>query len=301
MKNLSIKYIPIQHWCNAARPKTLFASIGPVILGCSIAYYDGYPFNFTIAFLTLFCTLLLQIGTNYTNDYYDYINGTDKFDRIGPTRLTQSGLISAKDMKKAFLLCYSLAALVGVLLMLKGGAPIIIIGATSILAAFAYTGGPYPLSYYALGEVLAFLFFGPIALWGTYYLQTDSHSLLPLFVGCGPGLISCALMAINNLRDKKSDEKTRKVTLAVILNEKGARLVALLPLLLSSLLPFFLAFALGNIYFALAAITFYVFLPKWKFIATGKIDENLNSVLESTGKYLFLFCFFLSIIFIICK
>ena len=108
-------------------------------------------------------------------------------------------------------------------------------------------------------------------------------------------------MAINNLRDKKSDEKTRKVTLAVILNEKGARLVALLPLLLSSLLPFFLAFALGNIYFALAAITFYVFLPKWKFIATGKIDENLNSVLESTGKYLFLFCFFLSIIFIICK
>ena len=301
MNHIEMRPIPLTLWWQAIRPKTLLASIGPVLLGLSVAYYKGFSISPTIAFTTILCALLLQVGTNLTNDYYDCINGTDGDDRLGPTRLTQAGLISASAMKKSFQFCYLAAVLLGSYLMYCGGLPIILIGISSVFTAWAYTGGPFPLSYFALGEILALVFFGPIAVWGTYFLQTNEFSSFPLIIGLGPGLIAAALMAVNNLRDRRTDEKTRKLTLAIVVGEKGARLVALMPLIISSFLPFYFSYSLDNYWFLFTSLSFYLFLPSWLYLAKGKINSTLNSVLAVTGKYLFLYCLILSITFVVCK
>jgi 1,4-dihydroxy-2-naphthoate polyprenyltransferase len=269
----------------ATRPKTLLAVVGPIIIGLSLS---RNPIKIEIAFLTLACALLLQIGTNLVNDYYDGIKGVDR-DRIGPARALASGLLNAKTLKTAFLVSFLLAALLGIALMFRGGWPITTIGIFSLVTAYAYTGGPFPLSYYGLGEFLALIFFGPVAVFGTTYLQDLSFSWLPIIAGLGPGFLAATLMAVNNLRDRANDSLHGKNTIAVYLGEGKARIFTIALVLAAAIIPFIL-FAMGaSIKTLFASGVLLIFLPMWRKILKDPIDQKLNKTLSKTGLCLFLY------------
>ncbi len=285
----------MKNWILAARPKTLFASIGPVLIGLALAWDQTSSLNPTTALLTLLCAILLQVGTNLVNDYYDHVNGVDDENRLGPKRVTAEGLIAPVRVKWAFISVFTLSFIIGVYLMVQGGIPIIIIGLTSILFAWAYTGGPLPLAYFGLGELLALIYFGPVAVWGTWYIQTKDPSTLAAVMGLGPGLFSAALMAVNNLRDRQNDKEKGKVTLAVLFGEAGARSLPLLFVFLGVLLPFMAGIILHKPLLFPAMIVPLVFMKNWLHLAKGPIDAGLNMALANTGKCLFLYCLVLSI------
>jgi 1,4-dihydroxy-2-naphthoate polyprenyltransferase len=209
-------------WKLAARPKTLPAAISPVIVGIAIAVAAG-GMRWLAAAAALVAALLLQIGANLANDYFDYFKGADAGERFGPLRVTQAGLATPAEMRRAMGAVFGLAALIGVYLAWVGGWPVLVIGVASILAALAYTGGPFPFGYYGLGEVFAFSFFGPVAVCGTVYVLTGQVSLLAWGVSIPLGLLVAAILVVNNLRDLESDQKVAKLTLAVRLGECGTR------------------------------------------------------------------------------
>lgn len=276
-------------WLLAIRPKTLFASIGPVILGTSLAYKTYEIFDLTIFIVTLLCALLLQISTNLANDYLDAKKGIDNHDRLGPVRVTHTGLLSTQEVKFGFLLVLFFALLLGLYLMILGGWPIIMIGLLSMWFSYAYSGGPYPLSHHGLGEVAAYIFFGPIATMGTHYLQSHIFDLPTFFIGSGVGMISFSILAINNLRDIQSDSKTKKRTLAVRFGEKFQRALSLSGYLGSTL--FLIVFALYTKYYysLLALLTILPFLSTLHYLKNGEINASLNDRLAMTGKYLFVY------------
>lgn len=286
----------------AARPKTLPASAGPVLLGLALAYRLESQINFLTATLTLLCALLLQVSTNLVNDYYDGIRGIDGEDRLGPQRMTGTGALSSSHVKKAFMATLMLSLLLGIYLMYVAGTPIIAIGLLSILFAYAYTGGPLPLSYFAMGEVLALVFFGPVAVWGTYYIQVldiQSHLQTVLLVGLAPGFISAAIMAINNLRDRETDIKTKKRTLAILAGAKGARILPILFVLLATFIPIVHVSSFQeNPRIMVATFISYFFFKTWNALAKEPIGPNFNNHLATTGKFLFLFCFTYSVMLI---
>ncbi|RMF56518.1 MAG: 1,4-dihydroxy-2-naphthoate octaprenyltransferase, partial [Calditrichaeota bacterium] len=193
-------------WLMASRPRTLGAAIAPVLMGLSMAYAD-MGLHMPSAIATLICALLIQIGTNFANDYYDFVQGADTGERLGPTRATQAGLVTPQAMKKAFIMVFSVAFLIGLYLIWRGGWPIFLIGVLSILFGILYTGGPYPLGYNGLADIFVLIFFGPVAVGGTYYLQTLQINGLVLIAGLAPGLISTALLTVNNLRDVITDRQ----------------------------------------------------------------------------------------------
>jgi len=156
-------------WISSARPKTLWAAVGPVLIGSAMAYSDSDdPLNIAVLLATLLAALLIQIGTNFANDYYDFVKGADTTDRVGPVRATQAGLVTPAQMKTAFIITFALAVLLGAYLVWRGGLPILIIGVASVVCAVLYTAGPFPLAYIGLGEVFVMIFFGPVATGGTY-------------------------------------------------------------------------------------------------------------------------------------
>jgi 1,4-dihydroxy-2-naphthoate octaprenyltransferase len=173
-------------WILAIRPKTLPAGICPVVMGSVLAYRAGY-FDFWAGFLSLMAAVLVQIGTNLANDYYDFKKGADTEDRLGPIRVTQSGLISQNVVKWAFICVFCLAGLCAVFLMVRAGWPVIVIGALSLLCGYMYTGGPFPFAYVGLGDLVAFIFFGPVAVAGTYFVHTLYWSSDAIFLGMAPG------------------------------------------------------------------------------------------------------------------
>jgi len=209
-------------WLLAVRPKTLIAGVAPVLIGTAVAARDG-AFHLPAALAALGGALLIQIGTNLANDYFDFRRGADGADRLGPTRVTQAGLISPAAVCRACVLAFALATLAGIYLLLRGGLPILMIGVTSILLGVLYTGGPRPLAYLGLGDLFAFLFFGPVAVAGTYYVQALSWSPQALLAGCAPGLFAAAILTVNNYRDLESDRRSGKRTLAVRLGPRFAR------------------------------------------------------------------------------
>lgn len=202
-----------------ARPRTLPAAVAPVVVATALAAKDA---DFVAAGLTLVVSLSLQVGVNYANDYSDGIKGTDD-NRIGPTRLVASGLASAKSVKQAALYSFAVAAAVGLLLALSTSLWLIAIGAAAILAAWTYTGSKHPYGYLGFGEISVFVFFGLVATMGTYYVQTELVTWKSFIVAVPMGSLSCAILAINNLRDRAQDELVGKRTLAVRLGDAGAR------------------------------------------------------------------------------
>lgn len=204
----------LKAWFHASRPKTLVAGFVPVALGSSLAFRDGH-FAWGPATAALVGALLIQIGTNLANDYFDFKKGADTAERLGPARATQSGWLRPEAVIRGATVCFALAMAVGVYLVGVGGWPVVVIGLASVAAGYAYTGGPYPLGYNGLGDVFVFVFFGLIAVSGTYFVQALTFVPSTWVSGAAVGALGVALLAVNNLRDAPTDAKAGKKTLVV--------------------------------------------------------------------------------------
>jgi len=221
-------------WVLAARPKTLAAAVVPVLVGFSLARFAHWP-SF---FFALGGAVFIQIGTNYVNDALDYRKGADTHERLGPLRVTQAGLLTAEGVLRGAVVCFALAAICGVPLIVRGGWPIVVIGVASIAAAYAYTGGPYPLAYHGLGELFVMVFFGVVAVGGTYYLQLLKIDREAILAGVACGALAIVLLAINNLRDIDNDRASNKRTMAARFGRPFARAeIAVMALVPFALLP----------------------------------------------------------------
>jgi 1,4-dihydroxy-2-naphthoate polyprenyltransferase len=214
---------PIRVWVLAARPATLPAAITPVLVGSAAAACTG-QFHAGAFLVALLAAMLIQIGCNLANDYFDFQKGADTAERLGPRRVTQSGLIAPSVVWRATLLVFGLAALCGVYLIAVGGWPIVVIGLACIAAAVLYTGGPWPYGYHGLGDLVCFIFFGFIAVGGTAYLHTHSLTDVALVASVPIACLVTAILVVNNLRDVATDRKTGKYTLAVLIGPRGARI-----------------------------------------------------------------------------
>ncbi len=276
-------------WILASRPRTLGAAIAPVLMGTAIAVSDGKVNWFAVA-ACLFCAVMLQIGANYSNDYFDFIKGADSEDRMGPLRATQAGLVKPEDMRRAFIIVFALAALSGIYLILLGGIPVLVIGIASIIAGILYTGGPYPLGYHGLGDIFVLIFFGFIAVGGTYYVQAGEINGTVLLAGAASGSFSTGILTINNLRDIESDKKAGKRTLAVRFGKGFARMEYLFCMTIPCIIPIVLVLKTGGHYFSLASCL--VIIPASFSVRTVFNEEpgpHFNKILGNTGKYLLIY------------
>lgn len=201
-------------WLLAVRPKTLTAALAPVLAGTGLAAHHGVA-SVGPAVAALLGAALIQIGTNFANDYYDFVRGTDTEERVGPMRVTQAGILRPEAVRRGMVVVLGLAVVVGAYLVTVGGWPIFVIGVASVACAVLYTGGPYPLAYHGLGDVFVFIFFGLIAVGGTYWVQALAWPPDALLAGVGLGALSTAILVVNNLRDLPTDARAGKRTLAV--------------------------------------------------------------------------------------
>lgn len=286
-------------WISAARPKTLPAAVAPVLIGTAIAYADAGSIHALSLLCTLLGAILIQIGTNFANDYYDFVKGADTAERIGPVRATQAGLVSPSAMRSAYLLLFALALLPGAYIVYRGGWPFVVIGLVSIACGILYTGGPFPLGYLGLGDIFVLVFFGPVAVGGTYFLHTlritpEHVGLTPfdvLIAGLAPGLISVALLTVNNLRDIEQDRVGGKRTLAVRFGRTFARVeYANCIVLAGVVVPLYFSFASGRFLFLLVPVCVLAAGVKPLRVVFTEVDgSSLNDALAATGKLLLVF------------
>lgn len=281
-----------QQWIAGARLRTLPAAIAPVMVGSALAHDDA-DFNGVLA---LIVALSLQIAVNYANDFSDGIKGTDR-DRVGPLRLVGSGVATARSVKRAAFLFFGIAIVAGILLAIFTSWLLIIVGAFAIVAAWTYTGGPKPYGYSALGEVSVFTFFGLVATIGTYYVQTEKITVASAILAIPIGALACAILTLNNLRDREKDELANKRTLAVILGDYRTRLFYVVLLLISHVASIALYFVTP------AAIDTLFLLPisgrLARTVMNGAHGKDLIRLLGNTGKLQMGFAVFLSIAFLI--
>ncbi|MFC6754695.1 1,4-dihydroxy-2-naphthoate polyprenyltransferase [Halorubrum tibetense] len=286
-------------WLIAARPQTLPAAAAPVIVGVGLAVEAG-ELALLPALAAFVGAALLQVGTNFANDYYDAIQGADTDDREGFTRVVASGLIEPAEVKRAMWLTFAAAVAVGTYLVSVGGVPILVIGLVSVAAGIAYTGGPYPLGYHGLGDLFVFVFFGVIAVTGTYYVQAAALTgeTFPLWIPDGTvtlaavvaslpvAALSTNILVVNNVRDREEDANTGKRTLAVRFGYRFSRIQYLSLVALAYLTPFwFLANGYG--YASLLPLaTLPIAVGVSRTVLTETSGEALNPALESTGKLL---------------
>jgi 1,4-dihydroxy-2-naphthoate octaprenyltransferase len=212
----------LKAWVLASRPKTLFASVSPIILGTALACSRGLG-DGTAAFAALIGAIFIQIGTNLANDYWDAKKGADRAERLGPTRVTSGGLLTPRTVFLGMAFCFAFACLAGVYLIARAGWPVVVIGLVSIGCGILYTAGPFALAYIGLGDVFTFVFFGLVATSGTYFVEAREFSTTSLVLGSIPGFYSVVLIALNNLRDRESDLLSNKKTLAVRFGSRFAR------------------------------------------------------------------------------
>ncbi|WP_336712092.1 1,4-dihydroxy-2-naphthoate polyprenyltransferase [Arthrobacter sp. USHLN218] len=267
-------------WIEGARLRTLLMGVAPVIAG-SAAAYDLEAFHPLRALLALLTALLFQIGVNYSNDYSDGIRGTDDV-RVGPLRLTASGLASPKSVKYAAFGCFGAAMLAGlVLIMLSGTWPLLLVGVGCVIAAWGYTGGKNPYGYIGLGEVFVFLFFGLVATMGTTYTQALAVSWASFLGAVSIGLLASALLMANNVRDIPTDREAGKMTLAVRLGDEAARISYVMMLALALLLPLLLINDHPWILLVLLVSPLCI-TPSWVMLRSQR-RQDMIPVLKQTG------------------
>jgi 1,4-dihydroxy-2-naphthoate polyprenyltransferase len=275
-------------WMLAIRPRTLPAAAAGVVMGSALAWRDG-SFRIEAALACLFAALLLQIGSNLANDVFDFERGTDTAERLGPLRVTQAGMLTPSQVKRGMLIVFVLAGLFGLYLTWLGGWPILLIGAAAILAAIAYTGGPFPLGYHGLGDLFVFLFFGLTSVAGTYYVQSGFVSTAAWWMTVPPGSIVTAILVVNNLRDLENDRKAGKRTLAVILGERATKIQYGICMIVAYLiLP--IAVWLGIV--PESSLTAWLSLPlaiRAAHIVLTRQGRPLNAALAATGQTALLF------------
>lgn len=209
-------------WVLASRPKTLPAAAAPVFIGAGLAAFRD-TFDPLPALAALAGALLIQVATNLANDYYDFLRGSDTEERVGPVRVTQAGILALETVRRGMLVTLVAAFLVGVYLVWVGGWPIAVVGLASLACAVAYTGGPFPLAYHGLGDLFVFLFFGLVAVAGTWYVQALTFTWESVWAGVGVGALSTAILVVNNIRDIPTDRPAGKRTLAVRIGLRASR------------------------------------------------------------------------------
>ena len=278
----------LQAWGLAIRPRTLPAAAAGVVMGSALAWRDGF-FRLDAALACLFAALLLQIGSNLANDVFDFERGTDTPERLGPTRVTQAGLLTPRQVKMGMAVVFGTAALLGLYLAWLGGLPIILIGIAAIISAIAYTGGPFPLGYHGLGDIFVFIFFGLAAVTGTYYVQAGSVSAAAWWMAIPPGLIITAILVINNLRDIDNDRKGGKHTLAVRIGERATKIQYLICMVVAYLiLPFAAWMGIISWLSLLAWGSLPIASRATRTVFTQK-GRPLNAALAGTGQTAFVF------------
>ena len=281
-------------WVLASRPKTLLASVVPVVVGSALAIAEN-KFVLLYSIIALVCSLLIQVGTNFVNDLYDFLKGADNEKRKGPERVLASGWISVNEMKIGSVLVFLISFLLGLYLVYTGGKVVLIIGVLSIIAGIAYTAGPFPLAYNGLGDIFVFLFFGLVGTMGTYYVQAHRFSELSFIASLPVGALITNILVVNNYRDIEEDRAAKKKTLAVIFGKVFTRFEYIILLLISFLVPATLYFYYNFHY--------WVFLPYLSIpIAVNLINmlfkldgQELNKTLELTAKFSALFGLLFSI------
>lgn len=283
----------MQVWLLAIRPKTLPAAAASAIVGAAVAFYDGV-FRWDPALACLLAALLLQIGANLANDVFDYYRGADTHARLGPLRVTQAGLLKPGQVLLGMWAVFGLAALLGFYLFLQAGWPVLLIGVASIAAAIAYTGGPFPFGYYGLGDLVVFIFFGPVAVCGTYFVQAGRVSALSIVSSLPLGFLITAILVVNNLRDIATDRQAGKHTLAVRLGEAGARWEYLLCLLAAYSVPLLIG-VWGLTYWALLAwLSIPLGVSQTRLVWT-QAGRPLNQALAGTGRLTLIYALLFSL------
>ena len=270
-------------WLLASRPKTLLASVVPVMVGTALAI-NVDKFNPLVTLVALVCSLLIQIGTNFTNDLYDFYKGADTVSRKGPVRVLAAGLISVKEMKTGIIIAFLSAFILGLYLVYIGGIIILAIGVLSILAGIAYTAGPYPLAYKGLGDIFVFMFFGLIGTMGTFYLQANELSLAAFLSSIPVGSLITNILVVNNYRDIETDRIAGKNTLAVKLGKTFTQYQFIFLIFVSFIVPLLL--------FLFFDFKFWIFLPYLTLPVVYKTISmlftldgvQLNETLELTAK-----------------
>ncbi|MEF8864129.1 MAG: 1,4-dihydroxy-2-naphthoate polyprenyltransferase [Salinibacter sp.] len=277
-------------WLWAARPKTLGAAVAPVLVGTGMAVEAGV-WHLPSAALALVGAILIQVGVNYHNDYADFVQGADTQDRVGPLRVTQAGLVAPETMRRATILVFGLAVLAGFYLIVRGGWPILVVGLASIGAAVWYTAGRYSLAALGLADLFVFVFFGPVAVGGTYYVQALSLPVDVLLAGAGPGLLSIGILLVNNVRDLAEDREAGKRTLVVRFGRRfggvayGGCLVA--ALLLAGGLAAGMAGA-PHPWAALPLVLLPLTIRPIRTMVGTRAPKKLNPLLGATGRILML-------------
>ena len=274
-------------WILGARPRTLPAAVAPVVVATALV---GADFNWFRAALALKVAVWLQIGVNFANDYSDGVKGTDA-DRVGPIRIVASGLASAASVKAAAFISFAIASVAGTWLAILTSPLLIVVGVASIAAAWGYTGGKNPYGYRGLGELSVFLFFGVIATMGTYYAQTEEVTLLSFIISIPMGALSCAILAINNLRDRPKDELVGKLTIAVRIGDRNARRMYVALLALAHLAA--LATLIPTTLTTLLALPLSVSISRQ--VLSGISGKELIPILGKTGKLQMVFAILFAI------
>ena len=278
-------------WVDGARPRTLPAAIAPVLVATALA---GDSFNPLTALLALIVSLSLQIGVNYANDYSDGIRGTDN-DRIGPSRITAGELAKPIQVKSAAFISFGVAAVAGLGLAITTSWWLIAVGVISIAAAWGYTGGKSPYGYMGLGELFVFIFFGLVATVGSFYVQTEEITGQSILAGVIVGSLACAILVINNIRDRAKDEVVGKLTLAVRLGDKRSRIFYSVLVIA----PYLLTAGFGTPWTLLTLLTLPMTISILKALWSGIQGVELIALLGKTGKLQMLFSLALSLALII--
>lgn len=279
----------IRIWIDAARPKTLAAAFVPVLVGAVLAAHDQ-ALHWPATVIAMTCAFLIQIGTNFANDYFDFVKGADTDERIGFERATAKGLVSASTMKKATIIVMGLAFLLGLYLVWHAGWVILALGVASLICGVLYTGGPFPLGYNGLGDLFVFIFFGIVAVMGTYYVNAVSWSPASFWASLAVGALSTNILVVNNLRDVEQDGPAGKNTLGVLLGENALRWEYLLMMALALAIPPHFYYRLD---FGLFIFLPYLSLPfGWilvKQIWTEENKQKLNKTLEQTAQFMIVY------------
>lgn len=271
------------------RPRTLSSAACPVIIA-SVMAADAGAFHFASGLAALVGTLLIQIGTNFANDYSDGLKGTDA-NRLGPMRAVASGLVQPQTMKGAIIVTFFLVLVPGTYIVYRGGPVFLLIGVVSILSGILYTAGPKPIGYVGLGDLFVLIFFGPIAVGGTYYLHTHELPINVIIAGFAPGLFSVAVLTVNNLRDIDGDRAAGKKTLAVRFGPTFAKFEYLLALAVASLaIPGHIVYHGGGHAYSLAGgVALLVALPGIIAVFRYTDPRELNTAFADTGRAFIVF------------